>query len=204
MQEVGFVLHCKSQHPFLNTSWLCKSLEMMAWILQNTPLWWINKCNKLIPYNAKKLGFPVPTFLISWFGFHSLSFALVKSSSCSHFSVSFPYTFSTSLLQENYRNLENLSCALYLNFFVNPLLSPFLKVSGSRDTPMASGNLLHFFTVLTLGKCLEEECLTFFQGLVVWHFNPTSLFFGIHLPHLYSYFQNSCRHYYLPVYLFPK
>lgn len=79
-QELGFVLHYKSQHPFLNTNLLCKSLDILPWISQNMPLWWINKCSKLVVYNVKKLGSLVPRFSISWFEFHRLTFALVKSS----------------------------------------------------------------------------------------------------------------------------
>lgn len=187
MQEVGFVLPCKSWHPFLNTNLLCKSLETLPWVLQNTPLWWINKCNKLIVYNAKNLGSPAPTFFISWFGFHSLTFALVKSSSCSHFCVSFPYTFSTSLLQGNYRNTENCSCLPYLKHLIKTLLSPLLKLSGSGDPPVASGNLLHCFTVLLLEKVWGKSAWLF---LKVWSSSILIqlLVFGIYFPHLYSYF----------------
>lgn len=77
MQELGFVLHCKNQHPFLNTNLHCKTLETLPWNLWNMLLWWIRRWSKLIVYNAKNLCSSVPTFLIYWFRFHSLSFALV-------------------------------------------------------------------------------------------------------------------------------
>lgn len=61
----------------------------------------------------------------------------------------------------------------------------FLKLSESRD-PVAIGNLLHCFTLFTLGKGFGEDCLIFIfifmffsLGLVFWHFNPTSLVFRI-------------------------
>lgn len=45
-------------------------------------------------------------------------------------------------------------------------LPKFPKLSGSRDPPVATSNLFHCFTALTLGKGVGEECLTFF--LKVW------------------------------------
>lgn len=45
----------------------------------------------------------------------------------------------------------------------------------------------------------------FLKGLAFWHFNPTSLVFGIYFPHLHSYFQSSWRRCHFPVQLpFPK
>lgn len=75
MQELGFVLHCKSQHLFLNTNLLCKSLDTLPWISQNMPLWWINKCGKLVVYNVKN-WVPLSPYCqfpgLSFTGCHSL------------------------------------------------------------------------------------------------------------------------------------
>lgn len=147
---------------------------------------------------------PAHTFLISCFTVCHLLF--VQSSSCSHFCVSFPCTFTISPLSKNYRNTENSAapppppCFKYSSI---PLLFLLLKLFRREDSPVALGSLIHGFIVLM--KKSGGGMLDVFKHPVFWQSRSSSLVFRIYLSLFIADFELFAD-IFIPVFssLFPK